>query len=223
MPRFLVLGGTGPVGIAVIRRAIPMYPSSTIVVYVRSPEKLPPDIINHPHVTIVEGQLHDRNALHAAMEGVDVVISALGPSVKKGPFHPADTPLAKGYAVVIEVMKERNVPRLICLGTASITDPNDKHNVAFSLLVAGVATFAKNAYKDMVAIGETVRTEGAELEWTIVRVPVLTDKDNSAFFAGYVGDGKTSTFLSRKGFAAFVLEEVSKREWVRMAPLISTK
>lgn len=111
---------------------------------------------------------------------------------------------------------------MLCLGTASIVDPNDKFNLAFKILISGVATFARNAYRDVVAIGDAVRRRGDGLEWTIVRVPVLTDKDNAQVLAGYVGDGKTNTFLTRKGFAAFVLEEVEKKAWIKKAPLICT-
>jgi len=220
--RFLILGGTGPVGIEVIRRALQVHPTCSIVLYVRSPDKVPSDVTKHPSVTIIHGELSDREGLARAMEGVDVVVSSLGPSVCKGPFHPADTPLAKGYANVMDAMEAKGVRRLICLGTASIVDPWDKSNLAFSVLIKGVSTLARNAYNDVVAIGETVRKRSANLEWTIVRVPVLTDKETTDVFAGFVGDGKTNTFLSRKGFAAFVIDEIGNRRWIRKAPLICT-
>lgn len=222
MMRILILGATGPVGILLIRQALQKYNSCTLVLYVRSPEKIPDDLVNNPSVIIVQGQLQDTDKLTKAMEGVEVVVSALGPSVKRGPFHPPGTPLAHAYSDIIKAMHQHGVKRLICLGTASITDPADKFNLAFSILVKGVATLARNAYNDVVAIGETVRTDGADLDWTIVRVPLLTDSESSNVIAGYVGDGKTSTMLTRLGFAAFVVGEIEKREWVQKAPLISS-
>ena len=84
----------------------------------------------------------------------------------------------------------------------------------------GVAYLARNAYKDMVAIGEKIRGEGKDLEWTIARVPVLSSQESKAVFAGYIGDGKTTTWLARAAFASFVLDELDKREWTRKAPLI---
>jgi putative NADH-flavin reductase len=187
---------------------------------VRSPEKLPDDLKSNRAVIVIQGQLEDNDQLSKAMEGVDVVLSALGPSVKRGPFHPPDKPIARGYSHIIDLMHQHGVKRLICLGTASITDPADKFSLPFSLLVKGVATFARNAYNDVVAIGETVRTAGADLDWTIVRVPILRDTQTSDVIAGYVGDGKTNTTLTKLGFAVFVLGEVEKREWVKKAPLI---
>jgi len=220
--RILILGATGPTGILLIREALAAPQGHTVVLYVRSPDKLPEDISTNPAITVVKGDLEDLDAISKAMDGVEAVISALGPSVKRGPFHPSDTPLAHGYSRIIVAMFEHNVTRLIALGTASITDPNDKFSFQFWVLVNGVATFARNAYKDVVAIGETIRGEGAELNWTIARVPVLTDAESKEVLAGYIGDGKTKTSLSRAGFAAFVLGELEKNEWVKKSPLLCT-
>jgi len=220
--RILILGATGPTGILLVRQALQKYESCTLVLYVRSPQKIPGDLASSPSVIIIQGQLGDTDKLDKAMEGVEVVLSALGPSVKRGPFHPPDTPLARAYLHIIELMNQHGVKRLVCLGTASIKDPADKFNLAFSILVNGVAILARNAYNDVVAIGENVRTAGADLDWTIVRVPILRDAESSDVIAGYIGDGKTSTFLTRLGFATFVVGEIEKREWVKKAPLISS-
>ncbi|RPD81604.1 NAD-P-binding protein [Lentinus tigrinus ALCF2SS1-7] len=219
--RLLILGGTGPCGLQLIEQALAL--NHAIVVYARSPQKLPQTITSHPSVTIVSGELMDEEKLSAAMEGVHAVLSALGPAVKNGPFHPSTTPLAHAYALLISIMKARNVKRLIALGTASMKDEHDKFSLEFSVLVGGVAIFAHNAYKDVVAIGETIRTAPPEeLVWTIARVPLLTEKPDKEVIAGYVGDGKTKTKLSRAAFAAFVLKELEANEWCGKAPLISS-
>ncbi|KAF8656379.1 hypothetical protein AX16_002566 [Volvariella volvacea WC 439] len=218
--RFLILGATGPTGIQLIHRALETHPSCTIVLYVRSPQNLPEDLATHSAITIIKGELSDRSSLADAMKGVDVVLSALGPKVMSGPFYSSGTPLAKAYGTIIEVMQEQHVKRLILLGTASIVDPHDRFSLAFSILVGGVATLARNAYNDVVAIGETVRNHGSDIDWTIVRVPFLTNAETTDVIAGYVGDGRTNICLSRKGFAAFVLDEVRDRQWIKQAPLV---
>lgn len=215
----LILGGTGPCGQLLIEEAIGF--SHTVVLLARSPQKLPESIRSNPDVTILEGQLTNEELLDKAMAGVDAVLSALGPSVSKGPFHPSDTPLAHAYSRVIRAMKKHGVTRLIALGTASIKDEHDKFSARFSALVSGVAVFAYNAYKDVVAIGEVIRREGGGLDWTIVRVPVLTDDANRDVVAGYVGYGTVRTRLSRAGFAVFVLRQLDSTEWIQKAPLIS--
>jgi nucleoside-diphosphate-sugar epimerase len=218
--RILVLGGTGPTGQAVIREALAH--SHIVVVYARSPEKLSEDISSNPSVVIIKGQLSDSDNVSKAMEGVHAVISALGPKVTKGPLYPSGTPLAHAYSSIIDIMHKHNVKRLIALGTASIKDPNDKFDSKFWALINAVATLARNAYKEMVAIGEVIRAEGDKLVWTIARVPVLGSQDSKEVVAGYVGDGKTGVFLTRAAFGAFLIQELEKNEWSRKAPLISS-
>lgn len=205
----------------IIREALATLQTLTLVLYVRSPEKLPDDISSHPDVVVIKGQLTDTDALSKAMEGVDAVISTLGPAVQRGPFHPGDTPLAKAYRLLIELMHTHNVTRLIALGTASIRDPNDKFSYQFWTLINGVALLARNAYKDVVAIGKVIRDDGNDLDWTVVRVPVLTNQENKDVVAGYVGDGKVKTSLSRAALAYFMIEELQHGEWIKKAPLIS--
>jgi putative NADH-flavin reductase len=125
--RVLILGGTGAIGLLLIREALEHH--HTVTIYARSPEKLPEDIKKNTAVVVVKGQLLDEEQLSKAMEGVNAVISALGPAVSRGPFHPSDTPLARAYSLLIKVMRKHNVKRLIALGTSSIRDSNDKFNV----------------------------------------------------------------------------------------------
>jgi putative NADH-flavin reductase len=221
--RILVLGATGAAGVLLVRDALVAFESKSLVLYVRSPSKLPEDIAAHPDVTVVKGELTDASALSQAFSsGIEAVLSTLGPLVSRGPFHPSDTPLAHAYKLVIQLMHEHHVPRLIVLGTSSIKDAHDKWSTKFGILIAGIAVFAHNAYKDVVAIGDIVRTDGEDLDWTVVRVPVLTDHPSTQVIAGYVGDHHTKTTLSRAALAHFFIEELQRGEWIKKAPLISS-
>jgi len=222
--RILIFGATGPTGLLLIREALSVFQNCTVVAYVRSPDKIPADLAANPSVIVIGGELGDIQAISKAMEGVEVVLSALGPSTTllKGPFYPSGAPLAKALTHIMEIMVQFKVTRLIVLGTASITDPADKFDLSFSVLVNGVATVARNAYKEFVAIGKTIREHGAGLDWTIARVPLLNSKETKEVKGGFIGDGHTGTSLSRAGFAAFVIHEVEKPEWVKKAPLICT-
>lgn len=216
--RILILGATGGIGVLLVEQALKA--SHTVVVYARSPNKLPEHLRSHANIVIHKGELTDEVALSTALEGVDAVLSALGPAVSRGPLHPSNTPLASAYELVIKLMKGHDIKRLIALGTPSIHDAKDRRSLIMSTIVTGVQTFAYNAYKDIVAIGKVV--EESQLDWTIARVPLLRDKDDERFVAGYVGDGQTTTCLSRAGFVAFVVQELDRNEWVKAAPLITS-
>jgi len=214
--RVLILGATGASGVKLIEESLAA--SHTIVVFARSPQKLPEHLANNPNVIIHKGELTDEVALANAMEGVEAILSALGPT---GPFHPSGTPLAHAYSKILQMMKDRGIRRLIALGTPSIPDPEDKFSPSIYAMVITVSTFARTAYKEFVAIGNVMRTEGDGVDWTIARVPILTNAAEKKVAAGYVGDGKTSSYLTRAGFGAFVVEELDRNDWVKKFPFIS--
>ena len=216
--RFLILGATGLSGILVTRKTLELYPEASIIIFARSPDKVPEDIANNPSITLIKGELTDLDALSTAVQGVNVVLSALGPLAS----HPPGNIIATFYGHLIDLMVKHSIKRIILLGTASISDPKDKFSLVFKLLIAGVRLSAYNAYADIVAIGEVIRTKGDALDWTIVRIPILTNNDSEEVVAGHVGDGKTGITLSRKAYAAFTVHEVENMEWIKEAPLISS-
>lgn len=81
-------------------------------------------------------------------------------------------------------------------------------------------TFAPHAFGDIIAIGKLFdANEG--VDWTIARVPVLVSRDGKEYYSGYIGDGKTTTVLTRSLFARFVCDEVETPKWIRERPMIS--
>jgi len=217
--RFLILGATGPSGILLVRKTLEIYPEATIVIFARSPDKVPQDIAQNSAVTIIKGELTDLDTLSVAIQGVNVVLSALGPLAT----HPAGNIIATFYGHLIDLMIKSNIKRIIVLGTGSILDSKDKYSLIFTPLRASVRLAAYNAYTDNVAVGEVIRSKGDVLDWTIVRVPILTNKESEEAVAGYIGDGKTGTFLSRKAYAAFTVHEVENTGWIKESPLISSR
>jgi putative NADH-flavin reductase len=216
--RIVVLGGTGPSGILLIEEALAA--KHIIVVYARNPQKLPAHLNKHPDITIIKGELEDSKTLDTALAGADAVLSALGPSFG----NPSGTPLARGYAALLEAMRRQGVKRLIALGTPSIKDEqNDKSSVVYSMMVNTVAYFARSAYKDIVAVGEVIRA-CEDIDWTIVRVPMLKNERNREVRVGYIGDDGAGAgyTLARLGFAVFVLRELEKGEWIKRAPLVTS-
>ena len=218
--RVVILGGTGPSGILLIEETLAA--KHTLVIYARSPQKLPEHLRTHPDVTIVKGELEDATALDAALAGgVSAVLSALGPSFR----NPPGTPIANGYRAVLAAMRRAGVRRLIALGTPSIPDDNDKSSIVYAAMVAAVAFGARSAYKDIVAVGEVIRASSEQdVEWTIARVPVLKNDENRDVLVGYIGDGGAGSryTLARLGFAVFVVQELEKGEWIQRAPLITS-
>ncbi|QRW22832.1 NAD(P)H-binding family protein [Rhizoctonia solani] len=187
MTRLLILGATGEMGIILTRKALEA--GHIVTVYVRNPAKLPEDIASHESIIVVKGELTDEDSLRHAIRHTHAILSNLGPGTTPSHFpgaHPSNLPLSKAYSLILRIMKEPEVEckRIILLGTVSIPDPNDKRDLAIWTLVQGIKLTAYDAYADEVAIGETVRREGDGIEWTIVRVPLLTRSENEAVSLG---------------------------------------
>jgi len=215
--RILILGGTGASGLQLIYKSLEVYPQATVVVYARSPQKLPDDIAHHASVVVVKGTLEELDKVEEALEGVDAVVSALGPWLG----HPSGNPIATFYGHLIDLLHKHSIKRFLPLATPSHRDPSDKRTAFWETTILGIRATAWNAYAEIVAIGEVVTQKGADLDWTIVRVPFLTNGDTEATIAGYVGDGKTGIRLARKAYAAFCIAEIEKREWVQKAPFVT--
>lgn len=221
--RLLIFGATGSMGALIARRFLSVYRSCTLILYVRSTAKVPADLADDPSVIIIEGQLDEPDNLSKAMEGVDVCITALGPTGRKGPFYSSKTPIATAYTEIIATMKDHKVRRLIALTTPSVRDPEDQFDLPLAFLRQTFATLARNVVKDIVAVGQVVRH--SDLDWTLIRLALhVTDKEtsNCEVIAGYMGDGKTGALSSRIGAAAFIIEQLVNREWIRKAPILST-
>ncbi|KAJ7650209.1 hypothetical protein FB45DRAFT_731091 [Roridomyces roridus] len=218
MQRILLFGSTGPTGVLLAREVLNVFEGITLVLYVRSPDKLPEDLKTNTSCIVIEGQLDDIPALSKAMESVDIVLSALGPSQFS---QPPGTPLAHAYRRIVNVMKEKGVKRLIALGTISIEDPEDQFNFVYYGMVKTVSITMHNAYKDIRAIGAVIRASQLE-HWTIVRVPVLSNSTSKDVKVGYIGGKEIGNRISlnRAGFAAFVVQEIGKKEWDCKAPVL---
>jgi hypothetical protein len=140
--------------------------------------------------------------------------------------NPSGTPIAaRGYVAVLEAMRRVGVTRLIALGMVSIKDEvNNKRSVVYAARVAAVALGARSAYKDIVDVGRVIRV-CKDVCLAIIRVTVLKDDENRVVRVGYIGDVgagvallASAHMLSRRGFAAFVVQGLEKGEWTKKMP-----
>ena len=164
--RLTVFGGTGPTGQLLIQQALEA--GHTVTALARNPAKL----ATRDGLTLIEGQLTDPAAIGRAVTNADAVISLLGPPSKPAWKRVEVAPILDGYRTIVAAMATHGVKRMVALGTPSITDPADRREPAFSLLVAIGKRIRPAAYTIMVGIGEIVRA--SDLDWTIVGVPSST-------------------------------------------------
>lgn len=211
MKNITLFGATGATGILLIQKAL--NDGYNVTVYARNPAKIQ---IKNSNLKIVTGELTDAIKIEEAVIGALAVISVLGPVGKS-----KDLSVADGTKLIVAAMKKNNVKRLIATATPSVKDRNDKYQFSFSFAVFMIKTLAKNSYDNIVLAGKHTSESG--LDWTMVRLPMLSDKPTSGKLnVGYTGDGQVNLFsLSRADLASFLLSQVNDTRWINKAPVVT--
>ncbi|MGE7759589.1 NAD(P)-dependent oxidoreductase [Peribacillus sp. NPDC097895] len=111
----LILGATGRVGGQLVTYGL--QDRHHVTVLARTPEKIQ---INNANLTIIQGNVLNKDDIVRAMYGIDVVISALNTD--------GTTTLSASMPLIIEAMEYEGIQRIITIGTAGIlqsrTNPN---------------------------------------------------------------------------------------------------
>lgn len=101
----LIFGASGGIGKWAINYALQN--GHQVTAYVRHPEKMQ---IADDHLTIMQGELTDKEKITRALSGQDAVIWCVGIPMKRS--YPGMNSL-EGHRVLIQAMKEQGVKRLI--------------------------------------------------------------------------------------------------------------
>lgn len=209
--RITVFGVTDATGGMVVRGALDR--GWQVTVYGRSPARFG---LKHEKLRVINGALDDTELIAKAVKGSRAAISLLSPQgMSKG------MPMSKATERILAALQEHKVKRFICVSTPSVTDREDSFDIRFKLAVALTRLTVPLAHGDIVRTATAVR--GSELDWTIVRLPKLTDKPASGELrVGYLGKGVVRLFsLSRPSLAEFLLDQVTDDTYVHKAPAIS--
>src|SRR4051794_32402465 len=173
-----VFGGTGGVGRQVVTQALDA--GHDVTAYLRNPAKL---TVTRPNLTVITGELTDREAVQRAVGGADAVISALGPSLDR---KAAGMPLVDGTRTIVEAMQAEGVERYIGMATPSLRDPRDTRSLLGFIVPFMGRTFLSRAYRELLAMSQLVTD--SPLGWTIARFTRPTDGARTGTVrAGYLG------------------------------------
>lgn len=207
--KLAVFGGSGRTGQHLIQQALDAGHSVTALA--RTPSKIG---IQHPHLTIIPGDILDPASVEQAISGADAVLSVLGPSANR-----PDYVITKGTRHILNAMQKLNVRRLIISAGAGVPDPNDDPQLINHVISFLLNVFSRHVVADMLQVVDLVRQ--SDRDWTIVRVPMLTDQPRSGQIrVGWVGKG-TGPRLARADLAAFMLQQLEQDTFIRQAPVIS--
>lgn len=208
--RIAAFGSTGRTGKHIVEQALAR--GHKVRAFVRSPDNLK---ISHPDLQVVGGEIADQEKVSEVIANVDAAISVLGPTENDPTFA-----VSKGTEIIVKAMEDHGVQRLVISAGAGVVDPMDRPkliNRFFNLLVR---VFSRWVFEDMQRTVDIVRS--SNLEWTVVRVPMLTDDEPSGQVkAAYVGRGMGMR-VTRSDMATFMLDQLEDETYVHQAPAISS-
>jgi putative NADH-flavin reductase len=196
----LILGATGRVGNQIVSYAL--HNRHHVTVLVRTPEKIK---ISNENLTIIQGNVLNKEDILRTIIGIDIVISALNTD--------GTATLSESMPLIIEAMKKEGIQRIITIGTAGILQSRitpDLLRYQSSESKRKSVRAAKEHHKvyDML--------KQSTLKWTIVCPTYLPDKD-------YVGKYRVArNFLPEDGVqisvqdtAEFTFSQIKSIDYIR--------
>ncbi|PWW02426.1 putative NAD(P)-binding protein [Paenibacillus cellulosilyticus] len=200
--KIAIFGASGRTGHFVMEMAL--LGGHDVVAFARRPENVR---LSHERLTVIEGTIADRERIERAVEGADAVIELMGA-------------VSKGTENIIAAMKKHRVRRLIAASALSVSDPKDRFQLGRQLLLAMVRMIIPRNVKEVRRAAELVRA--SDLEWTLARIPILTDKPGGFPKADYYGHGMIGIKLTRADLAAFLYGQLMDTRFIRQAPAVSS-
>ncbi|WP_329092274.1 NAD(P)H-binding protein [Actinomadura citrea] len=171
--RVTIFGANGPTGRLLTGQALAA--GHRVAAVTRRPDSFP---LRHERLEVVGADVLDRDAVHAAVEKQDAVLSTLGVPAGKKPI----STYSQGVANIIAAMRKHGVRRLAVVSSTGVDPrPYADAGILFNRVLLPYVTrvLGKTLYDDMRRMETLVRE--SDLDWTIVRpsglyhLPSVTD------------------------------------------------
>lgn len=228
--KILVLGGTGPAGICLLRELV--HRNHTVVAYARSPSKIPTDLSSNPHLSVVKGEMNDLNTFSTAIDGCSTIISHLGAQITD--THIAPSMYADIYRkTVVPAMRNHGVKRIFLMGTMAIQRPEDSWVLMTPLILTYMKLFARAVYHNILNVADLFENEVQDLDWTIFRIAAIPGesdaeswrkgREEGKLYVGPLGAKGWTMNTNRSLLARWLVDsaESGAPEWVRKMPAVT--
>jgi putative NADH-flavin reductase len=163
--RLTIFGATGGTGTQLVRQALDAGHEVTTVV--RDPAGL--TVPQHSRLRVVRADVMDPEAIVAAVEDADAVVSALG----RRPGSGSARVCSNGVRSILAAMDKAGVRRLAVVSAAGAYNDPDDGLVTRLLVKPLLQRLLREGFADTHEMDRDVQVSGTE--WTIVRPPQLTN------------------------------------------------
>ncbi|MBM3408638.1 MAG: NAD(P)-dependent oxidoreductase [Betaproteobacteria bacterium] len=209
MANVLVIGASKGIGLETV--GVALKAGHRVRAFSRSGGRLS---VAHPGLETRRGDALNPDDIDGALEGIDVVIQALG--VASRDLISPVTLFSNASRILVPAMERRAVRRLISVTGFGAGDSraaiNCAQRVPFRL-------FLGRAYDDKDVQEQLIKD--STLDWTIVRPGVLVPGPASYRYKVLVEPAQwRNGFISRADVADFLVKQVAATEFLRRAPVI---
>ena len=165
----------------------------------------------NPNCEVFTGDALNANDVNNFLCGADAVINCIGQLKNASGFY------ARVTENIMSAMKRNRLRRYILITNSAVTLSTDARTFVTTV---GSAVFKLLFPKMMIDKHEEVKVlMNSDLDWTIFRLPLVMD-GNSTKSAQFSDNRMASFRVFSRQVAAAVVEELSKGQHIRRAPLI---
>ncbi len=169
--------------------------------------------IEHPKLSLVQGDIFNPSQVEEAIAGQDVVVSVLG--VRPGVTIPV---CSKGTEHIIEAMQKLGVKRFICQSAFAVAALDGEwREIPWMVPILPFFPKVKAMFEDKVIQEQEIRQ--SNLDWIIVRPATLTEGSRTGEYK--VGEPLSMgprAKISRADVADFLLKQVNDDTYLHQVP-----
>lgn len=169
----------------------------------------------NPNLEMIRGDALDSADMNAAVDGMDVVVQALGVSSLGDLFRPVSL-FSDATRILLDAMEAKGAKRLICVTGFGAGDSRASIGCLQRLpfqMVFGRAYADKSVQEQLI--------KDSSLEWTIARPGVLTNGRRTGRYRilEEPADWRNG-IVSRADVADFLVRQIEDRTWLQKAPVL---
>ena len=208
--RVALFGATGFVGRGVLAELLAR--GHTVRALVRDPAR----VEEREGLTVIGGDVLDREAVDRTVAGCEAVVSAIG--TRRGEKADRDV-LARAAGNVLEAMRRHGVKRLVAISGAGISVRGERKPFPHNLISAALRAVAPGAVEPKQREYEVLA--GSDIAWTAVRPVRVVDAPATGRVRAGTSAGDLGMRVSRDDLARFMVDQLEDGRFLREAPFVS--
>lgn len=207
--KLAVFGATGTVGSVLLDKALAA--GNDVRALARTPSRL---TLDHPSLTVVQGDAKDPDAVARTLDGVDVVVSTLGG------FADPDS-ISIGTAIITEAMRAAGLRRIVVVQGYHLDFPGDPRNLGRKLILPMLYLGSRRLVPDSREMARAL--QDGDRDWTVVRIPrVVRGSSTGRVRIGALPLGPWDSVVD-SDVADLVLTCLEDPTTIRTAPMIASR